>query len=308
MRKYIETSSKANEIRMLLNHPSHKNNLFIILEGKTDIRLFRSLLKSDCISIESVDGKIDLIKVVKDLKSDVENVIGICDADFDHINELTQDREKHGIYLTDMHDAELMLFDSPSLESFIDEYSDNDNHVELIESLKIEVLKAAFKIGLLRLINNNEKLNLNWKGLNFNSFINVDKLSVSVDLNKLVDDLIRRSKNIKDGVTKEIITSLYRERSSSEYCKLQICCGHDVCNITSMIYSQRWASCHTNINKEKVESSLRIGYTLQHFQSSELYKKLVIATEKLGFHVNDANKQNPHGLQKAPLRSAFCSR
>ncbi len=292
MRQHIKGSFKANEIKMLLNHPSYKNKLFIILEGKTDICLFRSLLKSDCFSIESVDGKRDLIKVIKDIREDDNGcVVGICDADFDHIDNLVHHTEMHGIYLTDTHDAEIMLFNSPSLEAFIDEFSERKSHQELTDNLRTDVLNAAYKIGLLRLINSNEKLNLCWKGLNFNSFISIEKLSISVDMEQLIEDLIKRSPNICEGNSKQSIMDLYNQRNSDKYCQLQICCGHDVSNITAMIYSQRWASNIANINKKQVESSLRVGYTLEYFKCTTLYKKLVNAIEKFGFSLIDVDRK-----------------
>lgn len=292
MRRYIDSSSKTNEIRLLLKHPTYKRSLMIILEGSTDIRLFRSLLNSDSVCLESVDGKLDLINVLKDLKDLKEDrdisAIGICDADFDHINNLSEDREESDIYLTDAHDAEIMLADSPSLKSFIDEYSNHVNHAEINGQLKENVLSIAYEIGLFKLVNFNDKLNLNMKRMNFNSFVNVNKLDIDFDKEQFVNDLISRSSN-SSGVDKEYIFNRVQEEKQLNHNVLQICCGHDVANIVAMLYSQRWVSCVQNINKDKVESAFRIAYTIDYFKSTVLYSKIMTAIYKYGFELNDAN-------------------
>lgn len=289
MRKYVDCTSKTNEIRLLLKHPSHKNNLFIVLEGETDIRLFRSLLTRDRVSLESVDGKADLLRVVQALRQDALPIIGICDADFDHINGLAKSREAVGVCLTDLHDAEMMLIESTALQSFIDEYSSNNNHPELTDRLKDTVLSSAAALGRLRLINFDEDINLNFKGLNFLSFIDVDKLGVSVDLEQLLDDLIRRSSNIRAGVTKDHLADAYNNQVKADHPKTQLCCGHDATNIMAMIYSQKWASCTGNISKDKIESALRVGYTVDSFRQTKLFSSVVAAAKNLGFDIQGAD-------------------
>lgn len=290
MRRYIDSSSKTNEIRLLLKHPTYKNSLVIILEGSTDIRLFRSLLYSDSVCLESVDGKVDLINVMNDLKEDRNiSVIAICDADFDHINNLADERAKSGIYLTDVHDAETMLVNSPSLTSFIDEYSNHDNHAEINGQLKDCVLSVAYEIGLIRLTSFNDKMNLNMKKMNYNNFININKLNVDLNKEQFISDILIRSKSLKSGVDKDLILSRYEEEKQLEHSLLQVCCGHDIANIVAMLYSQRWVSCVQNINKDKVESALRLAYTIEYFKNTSLYTKIINAIGEYGFEINDAN-------------------
>lgn len=290
MRRYLDPVTKANEIRLLLKHPSHKDNLIIVLEGETDIRLFRSLLKAENISLESVDGKRDLIQVIEELNNDSSgSVIGICDADYDHIMQLAEEREKSGVYLTDVHDAEMMMLESSALKSFIDEYSIQGNHVELSERLKDSVLSASYRIGILRLINIQEHLNINFKGLNFNSFVSISKLEIDVDIDILIDLLLVRSKKLKVGTTKEYLKEKYREYLGYDFPDVQLCCGHDVTNIIAMVYSQKWASCERSLNREKVEAALRIGYTMDDFCKTKLFENIKRAAKRFGFDVDDAN-------------------
>jgi 5S rRNA maturation endonuclease (ribonuclease M5) len=53
MKEYINFSAKLNEIRLLLRHPLYKRKAMMIVEGGSDIRLFRSLLSAETVKIES---------------------------------------------------------------------------------------------------------------------------------------------------------------------------------------------------------------------------------------------------------------
>lgn len=282
MRSYIDENDKKNEIRLLFRHPSYKNKIITVVEGDTDIRLFRWLLAHDKIQIESVDGKKNLVKLMEDLiKEYPENMLAICDADFDHLCGKSKEREQFSIYVTDEHDAEVMLLKSPAFHSLINEYGSENNHDILVTGLFDSVFSAAYNIGLIRWINEEEKLNLKFKGLNFNKFITVDKLNIQVDLDSLLDEIFIRSDKIKEGTTKNIILSKMEEYKNNSACKFQVCSGHDLTNIISIIFRQKWASVDTNIDHKKVESSLRLGYQKEFFKNTNVFKRIQKHLEQL---------------------------
>lgn len=285
MRRYVDYIGKINEVRLLLNHPAYKNKLFVILEGETDIRLFRSLLKSEHISLDAFDGKFDLIRIVKTLnREDSAPVIGVCDADFDHIKNRSAERMACGICITDFHDAETMMFNSSSINSFIDEYSNHENYNEISENLYNITIDAACKIGVLRLINEEENINMNFKGLNFNSFINIEMLKIDLNIEELIRSIIRISRLIPEYANFEYLLEKYNIVYQENHDKLQLCCGHDITKIVAMVYSQRWAACVGNMNKEKVEQALRIGYSFEEFKQTNLYENFLDAAQRLGFN------------------------
>ncbi|MCU9923775.1 DUF4435 domain-containing protein [Aeromonas caviae] len=282
MRSYIDENDKKNEIRLLFRHPSYKNKIITVVEGDTDIRLFRWLLAHDKIQIESVDGKKNLVKLMEDLiKEYPEKMLAICDADFDHLCGKSKEREQFSIYVTDEHDAEVMLLKSPAFHSLINEYGSENNHNILVTGLFDSVFSAAYNIGLIRWINEEEKLNLKFKGLNFNKFITVDKLNIQVDLDSLLDEIFIRSDKIKEGTTKNIILSKMEEYKNNSACKFQVCSGHDLTNIISIIFRQKWASVDTNIDHKKVESSLRLGYQKEFFKNTNVFKRIQKHLEQL---------------------------
>ena len=286
MRNYIDENDKKNEIRLLFKHPLYKGKFIVVVEGRSDVRLFRSVLDNEKIKLETMDGKKQLLNAMKDLIIEFpQNILAICDADHDHLMECAESIKQYSIYVTDQHDAEIMMLNSPALNSFIHEYSSFDNTNALCTSLLGNVFNAAYQIGLLRWVNCKENLNIRFKGLNFNQFIDVDKLDISVDMNFLIDELLKRSSNKSEQVTKEYLGQMASEYEAKKACKMQVCSGHDVTNIIAIVFRQRWASLELNMDQKKVESSLRVGFQKSFFNNTQLFKNISLALNSAGINL-----------------------
>lgn len=276
MRSYIEASDKVNEIKLLLRHPSYRDKGIVVVEGGTDVRLFRSVIRTKFLKLESVDGKDDLVKVIRALKSDGEDaVLGVADADFDHLEGQATTLEAADVYVTDVHDAELLMISSPALDAFVHEFVVDERHAEVLEALRDAVLQAAYHVGILRWINAAENLNLRFKGLRFSSFCDISKLDISINIDDLIDDVLRRSPRAdKSKSARERLRTKYDEYGARDACALQVCCGHDVTRLIALIFSQRWISLEKNMSQDKVESTLRVAYSMETFRETSLYAKL----------------------------------
>lgn len=276
MRSYIEASDKVNEIKLLLRHPSYRDKGIVVVEGGTDVRLFRSVIRTKFLKLESVDGKDDLVKVIRALKSDGEDaVLGVADADFDHLEGQATTLEAADVYVTDVHDAELLMISSPALDAFVHEFVVDERHAEVLEALRDAVLQAAYHVGILRWINAAENLNLRFKGLRFSSFCDISKLDISINIDDLIDDVLRRSPRAdKSKSARERLRTKYDEYGARDACALQVCCGHDVTRLIALIFSQRWISLEKNMSQGKVESTLRVAYSMETFRETSLYAKL----------------------------------
>lgn len=276
MRSYIDENDKKNEIRLLFNHPLYKDKIIIALEGGSDIKLFRSVLSNINIKFEHIDGKSILISAMNELvKEFPKRIAAICDADYDHLGGKSKTLENLCIYVTDHHDAEIMMLCSPALQSFIQEYSAHENIQDLESGVFDAAFGAAYSIGILRWINNEERLNLKFRKLNFNLFVDINCLNVEVNMNVLIDELLKRSANKEAHATKEYLLNKLEEYRSFDACRLQVCCGHDITNIIAIIYRQRWASTELNMDQRKVESSLRLGFQREYFTETDLYKNII---------------------------------
>lgn len=258
---------------MLLKHPSYADKAIIIVEGGSDIRLFRSLLNSEKFKIESAEGKVELSEIINDLQSDYENrLVGLRDADHDRI--LCTEPEAENIIITDLHDAEMMMLSSPSLDNFVNEYAVNENHDVILSELRNSVFDAAYFIGVARLINEIKDLKLNFKSLSFSGFVSVNKLEVIIDKQALLGQLIARSPNKPGSLTESLIMEYIESEIENEHCRLQACSGHDVTKLIGRVFSQSWASVDRNLNQPRVEAALRLGYSREMFMQTGVYEEL----------------------------------
>jgi len=283
VRNYIDENDKKNEIRLLFRHPFYKDKIIIVVEGQSDVRLFRSVLNNESIKLETIDGKGKLLSAMKDLVGEFpQRILAVCDADHDHLTGVSESLKQYSIYVTDQHDAEIMMLNSPALSSFVHEYSSFNNVDQLNSDLLEKAFDAALPIGLLRWINTEESLNIRFKGLNLNQFVDVDCINISIDIDVLVRELLKRSNNKADKVTKAYLIRKLSEYRDKNGCKTQVCCGHDLTNIIAMVYRQRWASLDMNMDHKKVESALRVGFQKSFFKTTALFKNLSNALTDVG--------------------------
>jgi hypothetical protein len=275
VRDYIDENDKKNEIRLLFRHHSYSDKVIIAVEGQSDVRLFRGLIQHERIKFETIDGKQQLLRIMQELAGEFpQKLFSVCDADHDHLTGEDENISEYSIYMTDEHDAEVMLLNSPALDSFISEYSSLDNAETLRATLLENVFPCAYVIGILRWVNAVGDLKLNFKGLNFNQFIDVENLNIRIDVNALLEELLRRSTNTAEGTTVEYMFGMLEDFQSRQACKLQVCSGHDLTKIVSMVYRQRWASIDLNMDQRKVESALRVGYQKSFFKDSGLCRSI----------------------------------
>ncbi|MFV5477354.1 hypothetical protein VXQ12_18605 [Acinetobacter baumannii] len=274
MRQYLESTDVINSIKLLLKHPFYSDKLILVVEGTSDIRFFRSIFDYENIKLESIDGKKNLLLAMEELvNSHKGKIISICDADFDHIEDLEHQRNKFDIYLTDYHDSEVMMLKSGSLFSFIDEYSKDEYLLSLKSELLNNVFNASKALGILRYINYKYNMKLSFKKLNFSQFIKVNLLEVELNVETLVDILISRSSNFSQS--KKEIFDHYYSFLKNDYVDEQINCGHDLTNIIACVFRQKEISLETNMDTKKIETALRLAYQKDFFKNTKLYKNTI---------------------------------
>ncbi len=174
-----------------------------------------------------------------------------------------------------------MILQSGATEALIAEYAINEeSHVLLREGLIRSTVSAAFIIGIFRLINQLDSLNINFKGLVFDLFSTFNGLDIEIDIKKLANVLRERSPGMPEHADNDYLVSRYSKVTNDEFDRMQICCGHDVTKFISFILRQKDLSNDRNINQEKVERSLRLSYTLEYFFKTQLCQALVLWQQK----------------------------
>lgn len=102
-------------------------------------------------------------------KEEFKNILGIIDKDF---HAILQDgiTENDQLFFTDSNDIEMMLFNSVSLEKFLNIYGD-ESKLKVGGSPRDRILNAGSCIGALRMASLFNSYNLRFDGFECKDFI-----------------------------------------------------------------------------------------------------------------------------------------
>jgi hypothetical protein len=264
MRKYLNEYSTINTIRLeLRHHPAGKNNLWILVEGETDQRLYAKLINGKNTKVEMVHGGVESLRsALSILISETTQVIGIRDADFLHLNQQQETIER--LFLTDVHDVEMMMLACDTVfAAVVAEYL-HDKRSDFV-SFRDALLDSLKFLAGLRWLNDTENLELNFKA-SLAHFYDANSLAIA-DKNQCIEHIAQCSPNKKripqvQEVEDKIIGI------SDHY---QLCQGHDV---------ERAFTLHANAVRNKnvkdtdIGKALRVAYRLEDFATTKLYRQL----------------------------------
>jgi len=265
-----ELSSKLVAIRLILKYPSNEEKAFVLLEGETDIRLFKKLFDLNKVEVESLNGKEKVIQALQTLLGEgYSQIIAIKDADFDHLED-TQTIEN--LFNTDYHDIEVSMIESEALQSLIYEYAHaQSNNSGFLSNLKKDIYDSAISIGYLRWLNQKQEYNqLFFKVLDFRVFVQQSDYQLNLDKEKLyarvLDD--SKKKNPTLSITSQDLDDEIVRLKTLSSDKLQICCGHDLTKLIAMVLLK-------TPQGDEIEKALRLVYSLEYFKQTQLYASLL---------------------------------
>lgn len=272
MRNYITADDVANGIRMAR---AQFSGTFLIVEGQTaDFRVYKRLVdpkQTKIIPAHNKDRALAALKILED--ADFDGVVAIVDADFWRLEEL--DPTCPNLFITDTHDLETMLLESPALDKLLDEFGSEQKIAHFTENNKTDVrqvlLIAAGPIGYLRWASLRNDLSLKFEDLVFSRFIDDDTLHIDIgDLIRVVKNKSNRH-DLDDNDLRDKIDKLTDPKHNS----WDICCGHDLVCILSIGLSKVLGSKNSNeVKLEVLEKFLRVGYESTYFLSTQLYQSL----------------------------------
>lgn len=270
-----ELTTKLNELRMSKNHPLMKNKVFILLEGKTDIKLFRNIFNHQTTYIEQINGKEKVIEALEILQEEgFIKIFGIKDSDFDNLENTIY--EDINLFLTDYADMEIQMIESSAFESLINEFSHQDCYDNFLNNLKNKLYNEALNIGYLRWYNEkkfreNGSYLLRFKGLKFKEFTEVSKCNFIINVENFFTEIINHSNS--DLNSSDLILIIDNLKSySNDY--LQISNGHDITTLLAYIFNHKDNSDKSNINQDRIEEALRLSYSFDDFKQTSLYNNL----------------------------------
>ena len=247
--------------------------VIINVEGDSDINFYRWL--TDChVELNQNNGKKAALEAVATaISTNKKGVVAIVDSDFDHILQIGPDRN---VFRTDTHDIETMMLREDFLRisdpNLRDKKKSNNLSYDDIWSIIISIGK---KIGKLRLISTEKKWNLDFKEaerqLESDEIITLKKGQIVFDFDKYINYCVPyyTGRNEKIRSIKDII-----EKDKREFDTWQICRGHDLSLITSIVYSKNMYG-QRNVSRSEIENLIHSNYILtRKIKKTDLYRDI----------------------------------
>ena len=261
----ITYQDKLNELRLDIAHPNSSGLAFVLVEGETDIRLFRKFFNLDNCKVENIPGgKIKLEQCVDELLKIYSLIIGLRDADFLHLGSVPY--IKPNMFLTDFHDIEMSLIAEDEIFSaIVFEYTDiqQKNH----NTIRANIFKSIEEISLLKWLNEDEDLRILFEKTAFQDLISFSNLNI--DFNQYFMRLLSKSLNAKITDIGIIVSKMDALKSTNPD-SLQLCNGHDFIKAFSQFLREKGKV--NSVSEDIISSIFRIKFSHECFTKTLLYR------------------------------------
>ena len=260
IRAYLDKTDVVGSIRAQLRHPSGGVKVWILVDGETDQKLFGKLLNAAHVEIEIAHGGLNsLLQAVSELLQETQCVLGIRDADFLHLDGNKASPEH--IFLTDAHDAEMMLIACDhAYRAVAAEYFN-----KAAAPAREKLLQSMAFLGGLRWLNDAEQVELNFNGLGVGDFY--DGKTTVLDEQKCLAVVLQRSPNKKKNIAIDAVR--VKIQLVSDF--LNLCNGHDVQKAFALCVS---VNSKKGVNDVEIGKAFRVAYRFADFRKTELYRQL----------------------------------
>lgn len=279
MQSYLTSKRLMTKLGMLRS--GKKRKTLVVVEGITDYRVYKKLFNLECCEVIIGENKENVVEAIKLCeKAHLEGIIGIVDADFWHM-QLENKSISSQLFVTDAHDLECMLLCSRAFEDVFLEYGDDGKRAKLErmiqEKLVLWMLKNVSLIGYLRKISLDRNLELRFSELNFEKFMDMNRLEIQVE--PMIQEILFHSRKHHQYKVKQITGWLYEEikqvKDHRSDVLWQICCGHDLMEWLTLGFINRFGNYNAKkLSSGQLEGSFRLTYHRDLFAETNLYKDL----------------------------------
>ena len=257
-------------IRLNIQHPNHKE-VIIVVEGEDDEKALKKFFNMQAVeftcatSCSIVKDAMIIVSTDKQLK---DCVIGIKDADFDHIKKISHNISN--LMVTDTHDIETMML-TPRvcrricLETINREY----------QNLSSQAMSSLKNLSYLRYYN--DKMIFNGgnpdkKGINFRGVIIADVASVSV--RDVLQHVKAKGNSNKTSFPDLNAMNLFINQNPINNKDLALFTnGHDLVHaIQYILHSQNQAA--RAYSDKNIATMIRMSYCKNEFRNTKLYQDI----------------------------------
>lgn len=267
MREFLTTEDICNELSM---ERTVFDGAFLIVEGITDSRLFGKFIDRGEVNIVIAHSKDNVRGVVKGMSGRRRDrkTLGIMDPDLERL------RGRHArppLFHTDCRDMEMMAIRSNALDDVISEYGDPekvDRFEERFGPIRDALVSSSYPIGLLMFISQERGLNLSFKNLTFNRFIN--PASMGLDALQMVSEVLDNSRSARIG-RKELLRVLNDEAEQLDD-MWEAARGHDTISILLIGLKRSFGGFNASgLDEGSLGGALRLAFSDECFRSTRLY-------------------------------------
>jgi uncharacterized protein DUF4435 len=260
----------ANQIISKRNYPGCESYSFLLVEGETDRTFYMNVVDKGKCQIISAFNKSMVIQVLSILEEiRFSGVLAIVDADFDVLEDKLP--VSPNMCYTDTHDLETMLVQSPALESVLGESGSTEKIKQITQKdIRTLLLECGISIGYLRWVSLQEKLDLVFKGLEFDTFI--DRDAITINQAKLIQAVKDKSK--KPDLVEAHLQASIQKLQNDAHDPWHVCCGHDLVRLLSQGLQGVLSKEKKNTNDAKpdrLEHDLRLAFERAYFYKTQLY-------------------------------------
>lgn len=267
MREFLTTEDICNELSM---ERTVFDGAFLIVEGITDSRLFGKFVDRGEVNIVIAHSKDNVRGVVKEMSGRRRDrkTLGIMDPDLERL------RGRHArppLFHTDCRDMEMMAIRSNALDDVISEYGDPekvDRFEKRFGPIRDALVSSSYPIGLLMFISQERGLNLSFKNLTFNRFIN--PASMGLDARQMVSEVLDNSRSARIG-RKELLRVLNDEAEQLDD-MWEAARGHDTISILLIGLKRSFGGFNASgLDEGSLGGALRLAFSDECFRSTRLY-------------------------------------
>jgi hypothetical protein len=259
----------------------------VLVESHKDGVLYQKLLHQKCRYFPQ-SGKYNLLKAMEMLNEKLlKRIIGIIDADFRRIS--SQEREFENLFITDKHDAELMMLFSPAWENVLNTFIKvdklEDSELDYKVSILDFLLKTALPISCLRWLREKNKLNdLQFRTQNkkdseitymkYASFI--EEKTLALDKKALLKEVENKSNKAFFFKNNHHYEAEWEAYMTQEWDLGEFSNGHDILHILSIGLQKLWSNLAsaTKVSADELGSHLLTAYRIEDFKQTNLYAEL----------------------------------
>ena len=254
---------------------SHHTGCFLIVEGRDERLFFEQFVDRDACVVKVVDGKPNVVCVISILEADhFPGVVGVIDADFDHV-EGTEWKSENLIVLETM-DLEALLVRSPALGRVLVELGSDKKIARFGKDVRQALIEAAVPIGCLRLYPRRSNLNLKFDGMRYARCIDAD--SLVTDAHALIREVKNRSRRSELACGPAVQEIHAVERSVED--RWLVCCGTDMVAILGIGLRKTLGTNNARaVEPEVLRRYLRLAYDWTDLNDSRLAHDLRAWTE-----------------------------